>query len=276
MGTPIIKGSGGATEKPYEVSFDPRRGLSVRRRYTQAGGDSDLAGIEATAQAAGYSTRKTVSPVLSELEIVSPEVEPGGGNLVVTDKWEVVGNEITKSAYENDWSLAIEALAAGVEKNVLGNVRRQVDEYNKSNGVYTFTSNVGVIAGTDVDYWAGRLFDLIIRDQTSYLTGQYVLRHTTNCSASYGGNISDSNVFKIYTTAQLLSEVQDATLWIQPMAGRLVTKIGAIPAPDDRTGYQWGWLKKPSTEALTPDNRIEITTEYWLEQWSTYLYAVVT
>jgi hypothetical protein len=123
---------------------------------------------------------------------------------------------------------------------------------------------------------ANILFAIAIRGQDSYLLGQYVLRHTTNCSSGYSGNVSDTNVFKVYTTDQLLSECQSTSLWVQPLAGRLVSKIQNITAPEARNNYIWGWLKKPSTEQTTPDNRIEITQEYWLEQWPTILYPAAT
>jgi hypothetical protein len=259
MPDPKIKGSASVNEKPHEVSYDPRRGLSVRRKYTAAGGDAALLGIEASAQAAGYTTRKIVSPVLSELDILSPETEPGGGSLTVTDQWQLVGNEITKSIYESPPALELEEANGGA----INFIRQAVDAKSSS-----FVTSFG--GGYDIT--AAALFNMAIRGQDSYLLGQYVLRHTTNCSSGYVDNVSDDNVFRVYTTSQLLSECQSAALWVQPLAGRLVNKIGNIVEPDSRTGYIWGWLKKPSSETTTPDNRIEITQEYWLEQWPTLLY----
>jgi hypothetical protein len=51
------------------------------------------------------------------------------------------------------------------------------------------------------------------------------------------------------------------------MPGRMVYKLQNLVAPTAKTDYIWGWRKLPSTETTTSGNRVEITTEYWLEQW---------
>ena len=77
----------------------------------------------------------------------------------------------------------------------------------------------------------------------------------------------------IYTTAQLLNEVTNPNLWSFPLPGRLQTKLQNIPAPAGVANFLWGWRKLPSTEITVPGNFIEITTEYWLEHWSTFYYT---
>ncbi|MGN6552317.1 MAG: hypothetical protein ACTHLW_01090 [Verrucomicrobiota bacterium] len=120
----------------------------------------------------------------------------------------------------------------------------------------------------------------IKKGQDAYASPQYVLRHTTNCSANSTNNISDINVDRLYTTSQLISEASDATLWIQPIPTRLKNKILTIPtqsaAPTESSYYLWSWRKLPSTETLTANNRIEINTEYVLDLWSTLRYYTVT
>ena len=60
------------------------------------------------------------------------------------------------------------------------------------------------------------------------------------------------------------------------MPARLVYKIQNLPSPVTVSGYLWGWRKLPSTETSAAGNRVEITTEYILDQWSTVLYQAAT
>jgi hypothetical protein len=56
----------------------------------------------------------------------------------------------------------------------------------------------------------------------------------------------------------------------------MVNKLQGLAAPPAQPDYLWGWRKLPSTETTTAASRIEITTEYWLEQWSLYYYQTAT
>src|SRR5690606_6075756 len=105
-----------------------------------------------------------------------------------------------------------------------------------------------------------------------YASYNYVLRHTTNVSNRWNVNIADINVNRLYTTAQLLSEAQNAGLWNYPLPPRLAYKINAIAVPTVQSGYLWSWLKSASSEASAANNRVNIVTEYALDQWSTDLY----
>jgi len=257
---PIIKGTGDIIIKPYEVFFDPRRGVSVRYRYTAAGGDAALLSVESVAQLAGWQTRKLVSPVLSELEVTSPDA-PEGIAEIITDNWQIVGNEVNESAYYAPPMMSAVSLA---NRTFIADAIKQG------------TSTDEAVAALGADANGIQFFKELLKGQDSYAVGQYVLRHTTNCSASSTYNVSDVNVERLYTTAQLLAEVTNGSLWIQPLPTRLVTKIGSIYSvtpPDAEAGfYLWSWRKLPSTETKTVGNRIEINTDYVLYLWSTLRY----
>lgn len=123
--------------------------------------------------------------------------------------------------------------------------------------------------GTEIE----RFYSLHQRGSTDYKRGQYVLRHTTNASSRWTTNLADVGVDQIYSPAKLLTEVQDGGAWIYPLPTRLSYKIAHIPAATPQPNYLWGWLKSSSTETTAANNRIEISTEYTLEQWSTDLYV---
>jgi hypothetical protein len=100
----------------------------------------------------------------------------------------------------------------------------------------------------------------------------YVLRHTTNAPNRWTANIADFGVGCIYTTAQLLSEAQNGTLWNYPLPARLAYKILNLRQPASRSNYQVGWFKCRSREGAVANNRVQITQNYIFGQWSTDLY----
>ena len=126
--------------------------------------------------------------------------------------------------------------------------------------------------------YAARLYQRLLTDSTGFFDSKYVLRHTTNVSNRWGLNIADINVNCIYSTAELISEVQDPTLWIAPLPGRLAFKINAITSSFiSRYGtiadFQVGWLKSASSENTAANNRVNIVTDYKFYRWSTDEYA---
>lgn len=104
----------------------------------------------------------------------------------------------------------------------------------------------------------------------------YVLKHSTNVSNQYTVNIADFNVGEIYTPAQLLSEVSDSGLWINPLSLRGQYKIATLPTPPFRQNWLVGWMKGRSTETTAANNRVDIVTNYRYGQWSLALYNPVT
>jgi hypothetical protein len=253
---PKVNGSLAAIRQPTEVSYDPARGLQITQRWESAG--DNLSAIATSYQAARISYNLTRSTHKSVLVATAGGGQVGYGE-IATDTWQILANEIQKDLLQHNRSLAIDAAQI-----------REIDRGIRGDSNGKLLSSQLTISGDAVS-----LYDLLFHDQTHFALGQYVLKHTTNVSNSYGINIADLNVEKIYTTAQLLAEVTNSALWTFPMPGRLQYKISNLPAPIARSGYLWGWRKLPSTETTAAGNRIDITTEYWLEQWSTYSYGTV-
>lgn len=271
MGDVIIKGPLAAIDEPIEVTFDPRNGIQTNYKQRAAGGPTPLIQRFLEAVQTNCRARLVISPVTSELEVTSPEVLAGEQE-IITDTWQVVGNELNKSVYENPLVVALisandlAVIARAVENKI--SLTEAVSGLNADYNVTTYTVPTNTVAL--------QLFGELGREQDSYAVAQYVLRHTTNCSVNSGVNVSDFNVEAVYTTSQLLSEVENGNLWFQTLPNRLRSKILSIQAPPFRTGYLWGWRKLASTETVTPNNRVEINTEYWLEQWSLLRYATAT
>ena len=106
----------------------------------------------------------------------------------------------------------------------------------------------------------------------------YVLRYTTTVSDSDDPNtmaVADRNAELIYTTAQLVEEITDPSLWPVPcppgFRANLNLEIQIMSSrPAD---FTCGWRKRPSAETATADGRFEISIEYGLGIWSKLIYA---
>lgn len=252
--TPRINGTLAPIAQDVEINYDPERGSTVQQRFESAGDN-----LSGTAEAfandrIGYSFTRSQSKSV----LVATYSDNASG-----DSWELLANELQKDACEHPKSLRIEELWPGT----LARVRRDVDLENRGEAVGSPAPDPAAVAAG-----AGQLAYLLLRGTTQYATSQYVLKHTTSVANTYDGNISDLNVERVYTPARLLYECLNRHLWTFPLPRRLEMKLRRLEPPQDRVGYVWGWRKLPSTETSAGQNRINITTEYWLEQWSTYLY----
>lgn len=184
------------------------------------------------------------------------------------DSWEIVGNEESRDALAHP-NLVNAIIASGDDPNhVIALMRSNLQNDEDPNVVF---EPGGDLFGTtaEVEFF----YNLQIKGSTEYRRQQYVLRHKTNVPCRYTVNIADFGIDQIYTTAQLLTEVQNVALWVFPLPSRMAYKIANIPIPTPQSRYLWGWLKSASTETTAAHNRVDITTEYTLEQWSTDYYA---
>lgn len=263
MVNPIINGSIAAFAQPPEVTFDPQRGQIISQRWESAG--DGLGGVACGLAASRIPYNWTKSGRKSVL-VASASGSQLGIPEVICDTWQILANEIQKDIKEFPGFLEMEENYPGT----IGYIVRDVNLYNAGEAVGSPAPDAGAQPE------AGYLFELLVRGTTHYALGQYVLRHTTNVGNQYAANVADTNIERCYTTSQLLVEVQDGASWAYPLPGRMAYKLSNITAPEARTNYQWGWRKLPSQETTAANGRIEITTEYWLEQWHTFLYPPVT
>jgi hypothetical protein len=258
-----INGTLSPVPQAPEYDFSPQGGLVVTQRWESAG--DNLRGLFA-----GYTALRVASnmiPSKGRSVLVARASGPLAGEPeTTTDTWQIMANEIQKDVKEHPTFLAMEELFPGT----IGYVVRDVDRYNQGLGPDTPAPPPGAAAT------AALLFGLLVRGTTHYALSQYVLRHTTNVSNQYAANVADTNIERTYTTAQLLAEAQNVNSWAYPLPGRMTYKITNIAAPALHSGYLWGWRKLASTETTSANMRIEITTEYWLEQWPLVLYPIAS
>jgi len=251
---PIINGTAGPVLQPPRLRYDPTRGQVISLEYESAGvGVTSLASLFQAARinydlvSSGFKSRLIAEATGSQLGY--PDVS--------CDEWQILANEIQKDIKEHPDVLAMEEAYPGT----IGYVVRDAQLYEQGLPPGTPAPPAGAMP------ISGMLFSLLVRGSTHYACSQYVVQHQLNVSNAYAANIADVNVERIYTTAQLLSELTNAALWTFPLPPRLVYKLGQIPAPPARTNYLWGWRKLSSKEITCATNRISISTEYWLEQW---------
>jgi hypothetical protein len=191
------------------------------------------------------------------------------------DTWEIAANQIQPLVFENPLIQAIGTAGgrAVVQFAIETGLKpaEAVSDFNKSTELKA-QYNSGSDVAWPTEPALIRLYDRGKKGKTEYASTGYVLRHTTNVSNRWSVNIADVGVNMLYGTATLLSEAQSSGLWIYPLPGRLAYKINNIPVPAVQTGYYWSWLKSASSESTSANNRVNIVTDYTLDQWSTDLY----
>ena len=262
MAAPKINGTLQPVLQPLEITYDPSRGSLVKLTWESAG--NNLGGIATNLLNNRIAYQFQPNGRKSRIVATATGSQAGYPD-IVTDTWQILANEIQKDIKQHPLFLAMEAAMPGT----IGYVVRDVALYNQGLALGTPAPDPSVAVV------ATQLFNLLIRGTTHYALSQYVLRHTTNVSNAYAANVSDLNINCVYNPAALFAEVTNANSWIFPLPGRLLFKLQAIAAPIAQPFYLWGWRKLAATETTAATNRIDITTEYWLEQWSTVLYNTV-
>jgi hypothetical protein len=193
------------------------------------------------------------------------------------DRWEFGVSEEQPSLLQNPWlDASVNGGAVSAEHKFLiaaalkngGSLEDNVEDAD-------VVAQYGTVTPPAANSRARRIFEMMKNNQTQYQTGRLVLRHTTNVSNRFQINISDLNENTIYYHADFLAEVTDSSLWLFPLPGRLEFKATSFfnrhePAAKDY--YLWGWLKSVSPETAVANQRVEISTTYKLDFWSTDVY----
>lgn len=268
MGIPAgAKGISAAIRQPDTVTWDPNRGQVRSKVWTSISAAAiDALAAEARFWKQPYRIRSTGTSHTIEIQAVeSAEGDPN--EVMPVDRWEMPANELQKSIWEHNRLLGIDAA-------MLNAAKRGVDEGLTLDEL----AENPVFGSVTAEEWdeIAEAFEHAQRQQDHFPVSQYVLRHVTNAPAAYDANIAEVNVERLYTTKQLIAEVTNPVLWENPLPGRLKWKIEHIQAPPERAGFLWSWRKLASAESTAANGRIEISTEYWLEQWSIWLYDLAT
>lgn len=262
MPTPTLRGTLQPQVERQRFRFDPTRGIVAETNYTGIG----LAEMESLANQYAFNG------VAYDLVI-----EKGVARLVANDatldnpidNWEILGNAERKDLFQNPlWGNLI-------SDDQLALIQQHLENNDKPSVAFAdsgLTSLAGgVVQRAYARYQAGNQ-----EFENDAYGGGYVLKHTTNVPNRWTRNIADTNVGRIYSTSQLLTEVNSAILWTFPIPNRLYYKINNIPVPTLREYFQWGWKKSRSDEDTTANNRVNITTHYVLELWSMDDYGLAS
>jgi hypothetical protein len=294
MGTPILRGSSDVKLQKQVFSWDATRGGD----YSEIWQALDPSKAAAFYNGKVYTTRSaqmTITNGTAELELKWGAAADGGGPgapngiEVTTDRWECPQPTAQKPVFEHPQFLAYlnDLLAAQGLASTDEIVAEAIANWRKAAAAgqkfaeFQPAWDTFLVSNPAAAGYMARCYRLVTNDQTHYQASLYSLRHTTNAPNYWSLNRADVDVNRIYTPAQFMAEVTDGSLWYFPLPGRLQFKLAAavsnliatIPA---RTNYLIGWLKDASAETSIHGGRIEIQTEYKLDQWSTDLYAAAT
>ncbi len=306
MATPIYRGSSDVKLQKQVFTWDSTKGGD----YSEVWQALDASKAATFYNGKVYTCRSaslTVTNGTAEMELkwgaAGNGSGPGAANSleVTNDRWECPEPKTQKPIFEHpSFISALYTLAsyasASFNDTFLADAINAWRKAAAANQQFTDFSSQLKIGNTTI-YAAGwasfvaanpataglliRSYRLASNDQTHYQASQYSVRHTTNTPNYWSLNRADRNVNCIYTPAQFVTEATDSSLWYYPMPGRIQYKIAAavanlISITPSRTNYQIGWLKAGSAETSIHGGRVEIQTDYVLDQWSTDLYAVAT
>lgn len=259
----FVTGAIGKQRVSVTTKYDPANGKTVTTEWYEPGRTLD--GYAKSLEATGASYTLTQTDLKSTLVETASDSIATGGTDDTTDRWEVLANQVQKDVKEHPrWVATSDAERRA---KLLKDVNRVLEKGQASTHDWEDPD-----APTDAKLRA--FFNLLITGASHYATAEWVVRHTTNVWNGFPDNIADDGVLTVYTTASLISELSNSSLWTFPMPTRLQNKISGIAAPSPlAAGLTWGWLKMPSSESTGANNRIDISTEYWLSAWADILYV---
>jgi hypothetical protein len=171
--------------------------------------------------------------------------------------YEVLGNEITKSIYEADRTIAL-------GNQTLRDIRDRINRDESGDGL----SNDAKI-----------LYNLAKAGVTGWEVSQFVYRVTKVVSRKYTQKVAYNNIGRIYKTTQVIAETQPPpglVFSLSDIKGDSSASgpndIAETPGVSAETGWIYGWKKGTPTTQRVAGFRIAISTEFKLGIWSTYLY----
>jgi hypothetical protein len=265
LGETIKRGLGLPQGQYVKYKYDPARGFSS---------DIHWKGISQTQLIALYNSVVSQG-IACELNLFEDEGELTAENSTLEftiDSWEFIGADEKKFGLSHPTLQAIISNDSPASPSaVMTSLLNSLQSNDDTDVVATNMGNFG-FNDADTDAILG-FYYLQQSGATDYDYGQYSVRHKTNVSNRWQINVSDIGVKQIYTPAQFLTEVSDSGVWIFPMPPRLQFKASFIPPDPAQPDYLWGWLKSTSTESNAANNRVDIVTDYVLQNWSTYYYT---
>jgi len=270
---PSLRGVVTPLQQWFEANFDPSTGFTFRGEYR--GLDFfTMNGLSNYFTQLGMKADFRWDAGIATLAITDPTQN------VLIDRWELGVDEEKPSIWENPIFQALINTQGSADAAIILAKMKNAGEGNIAWADLITDAEFEAAAGGMSEPQQNQLEDYLdyyLSGITNFLRGKYRLRLTMNAPARWGANIADFNVEKIYTIAQLLSEVTSRSLWILPLPAYLNWKIQNYVAPDltATPEYIWGALKTRSGASTAANNRVDITTEYLIDAWTTWLYPAI-
>ncbi|MEW6160153.1 MAG: hypothetical protein AB1813_22200 [Verrucomicrobiota bacterium] len=193
--------------------------------------------------------------------------EDAGANETSTDTWELLGNDIQKNLTEH---IKLQVYSETILASITAGAREvQSAEASKvestRNTVITQIQALCTAEGKD-SADAVAFLKALLKGHDAFGVSQYVLRKSSLVSSRYSTKIAFTGIQRLWTAAQLEST--------ESVPANLLFTISSIEPPETvQAGYLWSWLKRTPTVAAVGRHKLQITQEWWLEAWSTTLYA---
>lgn len=254
----------------FSGKYSPTSGWSFNQKF------SGLSYWQMQRLAYLYSSSGCSYTISYENGKVTLETEDNRGNVTI-DTWEIGVNRTTRGSFQNPLDIAalsandLKVIAYGFQ-NGIPNLPDVLDALNKSQTGGPVYSLPDITTPSATQRFYDRVMTL---GQESYQFDQYSLRHMTNASNRGFYNVADENVNYIYTYANFISEITNTNYWIFPappeILGALSVIFGNLSSP--QSDYMQGALKGGSGRVTAANNRVNITTEYQIDVWSTDEYS---
>lgn len=244
-----------------------------------------------TATRAVLTTRYGTADLRLEWAGANGNSAPPNSLEVTQDRWEIAEPGIERDLFQHYFFLyTLESWCSTDEQEyeLIGIIRRAAERAKSTSNITATEASLTA----ELDAWftahsitpplsyeaALDFYRLYANNHTHFQDSTYSVRHTTNVPAYWTRNLADSNINKILTHAQFKAEVTNTTLWNDPMPPRLIYKLDQATTDFAalrlaRRNFAFGWLKSPSAEATAARGRVEITTKYTFDQWSTKIYS---
>lgn len=261
---PTINGTRNAIIRSTNISFDPVRGLILERDFESAG--DNLAGV-----AAQLRLQRVAHTWNRNKHHSSLRATYSGGQDGLPDEsqvnWQLFANELQKDIFLSTFA----DRGVAIYEHLLTDVRR-AKSFKDDDGpnspdaaaIRTHIASTPAIAPALTYY--DKLLHSLDHGQTSFGTIQWVLKFSGTISNFYNGAVpGQSGAGTVYFPSTILGFA---------LPNPIRNMIETIEAPDSVSGFTWGWRQLGSTATTTAHNRVEISTEWWLDLWNNNYYPV--
>lgn len=186
------------------------------------------------------------------------------------DTWEFPTNTIQKDYREHpDW-IGFSAVMRRIIEIGLDDINQLATPENVESKINTVYVAINAVSGATAEQKANAivLFEALMRvPNLTFQVSQLILRHTRVIGTKAALAMAWSNIHKVYTQAQIHAE--------SPIDAEHLATLENIPVVTPHSGYFWGWLKQTPAQKKIAYGKLEITNEWWLEEWLTFLYPTI-